>query len=186
MLRIIIVLVLVLSSIACRSGMDHEEALLLAAESGELPTIEHLLETGAKVDTRDDCLFTPLMQAALNGHFQAVERLLLFGAETEAADKSGYTALLLASQNGYQGIVERLLEAGANVAHEEHSNGWDALILAARHGNIELVELLMMAGADPGHRDHQGLTALHWAARLGHEPVVLKLLPEMKSESPNS
>lgn len=165
---------------SCQSADERRQALLDAAEQGQTLGAEDLLKSGVAVDVRDDCRFTPLMQASLNGHIDVVDRLLLFGADVEAADKAGYTPLLLAATNGHDNIAEALLRHGANPNHVEHSNGWTALIIAARAGNLVMVEQLLNAGALPEKADGEGLTAMHWAARMDQETVAQRLVDETK------
>ena len=176
-------LLTILLLLGCSPTDEIEENLLSAAEDGNTQVLKSLLASGATVDDRDECRFTPLMKAALNGHVEIVDRLLAFGAEVEAMDKAGYTPLLLAASNGHVSIVEKLLNAGANVNHVEHSNGWTALIIGARRGDEGMVDLLLAHGADLQHKDSQGLNALLWAARLEHEAVAGMLVQRLKAKT---
>ena len=39
-------------------------------------------------------------------------------------------------------------------------------------GDKEIVDLLLSKGADVNNKDKNGVTPLHWAAKLGHKEVV--------------
>lgn len=158
------------------SGLgDDIPPLLIAAEQGDLPGIEALLQKRPLADVRDSCDWTPLMKAALNGHTEAVARLLEAGAAVDARDKGGYTALLLAASNDHAGVVRMLLEQGAMVDHQELTKGWTALIWAAKLGHGETVDELLTHGADRTLRDFSGRTAAAWAREEGHTRIAARL-----------
>ncbi len=52
----------------------------------------------------------------------------------------------------------------------------EPLIDAARQGDVEAVRSLLASGADANTRPGDGMTALHWAAELGHAAVAEVLL----------
>jgi len=154
-----------------------EPPLILAAELGDLPRIDHLLgrEQSALVDVRDSCAWTPLMKAAQNGHLQSVQRLLDAGAQTGLGDKGGYTALMLAASNNHAAVVELLLEYGADPNRREQTRGWSALIWAAKRGHLDSFDTLLKAGAEHRFLDKQGKSALDWADANGHRLIAEKL-----------
>jgi ankyrin repeat protein len=86
-----------------------KERLYLAAMSGELDELKHLLKSDCAklINTFDDTGATPLILAAGNGHVDAVRLLIEAGADVNAHDESkiGDTAL---------GRIEILVQAGAN------------------------------------------------------------------------
>ena len=95
------------------------DAMLQAAEQGDLQTLDQLLVRHRRSDVRDSCDWTPLMKAALNGHRAVVERLLAAGAAVDAVDKGGYTSMMLAASNNHAEVVELLLQRGAMIDHQE-------------------------------------------------------------------
>ena len=79
-------------------------------------TWEHfqlLLQSGAKVNARDNNKTTPLLESCRNGHKNTVRLLLQKGAEVNSPDSLGTTPLLAARKNGDQNTVQLLLQNGA-------------------------------------------------------------------------
>jgi ankyrin repeat protein len=147
-----------------QTTIDETPALLIAAESGDLPTLTKLIEgDGAEIDVKDACFWTPLMKAALNGHTEAVKRLLLAGADVNQKDKGGYTSLMLAASNNHPDVIDLLIEAGADIDLVENTQGWTALIWASKRGHRATVERLLRYPIDRNIRDLSGKRALDWA-----------------------
>jgi ankyrin repeat protein len=140
------------------------QALLVAAERGDLPSLTRLIEDDAAVDVKDACSWTPLMKAVLNGHYEAAKRLILAGADVNRTDKGGYSSLMLAASNNHPKLIDLLIESGANINQIEVTKGWTALIWATKLGHRDSVAILLK---DPGIereiRDHSGRRALDWA-----------------------
>ncbi|MES9970101.1 MAG: ankyrin repeat domain-containing protein [Candidatus Thiodiazotropha sp.] len=156
--------------------VDQPPALLIAAESGDLPTLTRLIEgDGAVIDVKDACFWTPLMKAALNGHREAVQQLILAGADVNQKDKGGYTSLMLAASNNHPQVIDLLLEAGAQIDLVETTQGWTALIWAAKRGHRAAVESLLAHPADREIKDFSGKRAVDWA-RESQFPEVVSLL----------
>jgi ankyrin repeat protein len=154
---------------------DIEEipALLIAAESGDLPTLTKLIEgDSATIDVKDACFWTPLMKAALNGHTEVVERLILAGADVNQIDKGGYSSLMLAASNNHSDIIDLLIRAGANIDQIEITKGWTALIWASKQGHREAVERLLAYQADRNIADFSGKYALDWARESRYQKIV--------------
>lgn len=87
-------------------------------------------------------------------------------------------------------LVEALIEAGADLNFQRDGKGDTPLIGAASLGAEEVGIRLVDAGANPLLRGLFGETALHWAAMLGEDRLVAKLIPEsdlnLKDEKYNS
>ena len=154
------------------NGVPPAPPLIVAAEAGDLVTLNRLLVEADTPDVQDMCQWTPLMKAALHGRTVMLQRLLDAGADVSVSDRGGYTALLHAAANNHTDAVELLLANGAAIDHQEQTNGWTALIWAANRGQRETVELLMRHGADTSLRDFEGLSAADWAERQHHHPVA--------------
>ena len=85
--------------------------LHLAAQAGDIPMLEMLLNTGAKLDIQEkEYLWTPLMVAVLNGQLEAVYILVQRGASLSARDRDGETARTLAKKYNQRRISTILAE----------------------------------------------------------------------------
>jgi len=91
--------------------------LLLAAQNGDVATVEKLLKAGAKVDggavsNNQDKLvrITPLFAAAVAGHAAVITVLLKAGAKMNRTRAGGCTPLHVAAQEGHMVAVSVLLE----------------------------------------------------------------------------
>lgn len=88
-----------------------DSALLAASETGNLDTLQLLLDAGASVATRDAPRGrTPLMIAAAGGFSEAVEVLLKAGADRGAVDAQGVNAAEHAQAGLHVELAKRLRE----------------------------------------------------------------------------
>lgn len=92
-----------------RTEDRRETALMMAASSGALESVETLLEAGADLNAEDRSGETALMKAVRNGHFRVVRTLVEGGADINHADYTGRTALVYAEESRERGI-QRFLE----------------------------------------------------------------------------
>jgi hypothetical protein len=74
-------------------------------------------------------------------------------------------------------LVDALVRAGANVNFHKPGKGETPLIGAASLAAEDVGIALLEAGADPTCRGIFGETALHWAAMLGEDRLVARLIP---------
>ena len=74
-------------------------------------------------------------------------------------------------------LVDALIEAGANVNFNKNGKSETPLIGAASLGAEDVGLRLLDAGAKPDIRGLFGETALHWAALLGEDRLVARLIP---------
>jgi ankyrin repeat domain-containing protein 50 len=143
--------------------------LSYAAETGASEIVQLLLARGAFPNSKDTRGRTPLSWAAGKDN-QMVVRLLLSTERVtlDARDEGGKTALVWAAEKGYNSTVAMLLEKGADA---------DALslLVASEAGHLPVVELLLEKGANVTANPTGG-SALHRAARNGHDEIVLLLL----------
>lgn len=116
-------------------------ALLNAADKGNLTLMHLLIKRGADVEARISSGATPLMLAARNGHSKAVIFLLANGSQADVANKTGVTALIFAAIFGDEEAVQALLNAGANPSART-VGGSTALDYAIREGHQHVAELL--------------------------------------------
>jgi ankyrin repeat protein len=130
-----------------------DEALVWAAKTGGVETIDRLVELGADVDG-DPYRGTPLTWAAARGRVEAIDRLVALGADPNRQATfggpqhgEGVTALHIAAQAGQEAAVERLLRLGADPTIRDRlyhgpASGW-----ADQGGNAALRERLLAAEA---------------------------------------
>jgi hypothetical protein len=74
-------------------------------------------------------------------------------------------------------LIAALIEANADLNFQKHGKGDTPLIGAASLGVEDVGIQLLEAGAKPDLRGLFGETALHWAALLGEDRLVAKLIP---------
>ena len=96
-----------------KAGEDTAAALRHAAEVGDLPTLETLLQQRVEVDSRDSLGRTALMLATLRGQTGTAAALLAHGANPNAADARGTTPLEAARAGGHPDIAAALERYGA-------------------------------------------------------------------------
>ncbi|RPB19338.1 ankyrin [Terfezia boudieri ATCC MYA-4762] len=84
-------------------------ALVAAAQNGDLISIKTLLEKGASVEDRSSRL-TPLMAAVMAGNMEVVNFLLSAKADINARDDDSRTIIKLALDNNQRAIAEALVK----------------------------------------------------------------------------
>ena len=119
------------------------EALLDAAEAGDVDEINSLLGQGVDVNCTDDNGCTSLLIASQNGHVGAVEVLIKAKAAVNQAKNNGATPLFIASQNGHVGAMKVLIKAKAAV-DQANNNGATPLYIASHKGHVEAMKVLMV------------------------------------------
>ena len=124
-------------------------ALKLAVISGDIGTIEEILDAGALVDIIDMEGWTPLMNAATEGSVEITKLLVARGANPNhivtsnlSSKTHGRTSLMNAAFNGHVEVAQVLLNAGASV-NVETPLGASALSFAiqARARSSELLSV---------------------------------------------
>jgi len=98
---------------AAGRSSDPAAELRRAAEIGDVPEMQTLLDKQPLIEARDENGRTALMLAALHGQSRAVDVLLAHGADPNAADGQGTTPLQAAVAGNQQAIVAALRRAGA-------------------------------------------------------------------------
>lgn len=144
---------------------DLNDALIEAAQEGDLDRIDLLVAGGADVNGRSSEQWRPSMIAGLGGDARMLKALFGEGvmAALDASGGQGWTALMIATIEGRVEVVHRLLEKGARVDARSNS-GWTALRFAVSMDETEILRVLLDAGADVDRQDHEGKTALMQAA----------------------
>jgi ankyrin repeat protein len=150
-----------------RGGAPNIE-LLQAAETGDLPRVEELLQEGADIDILQKSK-TPLIAAIRKGHNAVANKLIDAGANINfGIGLNATTPLISASEFNHPELVQRLLELGAD-PNGSNANNRQPIFFAAQDGHTEVLKLLLAAGADVNH-------GLAIAVSEGHEEVVRVLL----------
>ncbi len=177
---------------------ENNDALLIAANKGDVEAVKKCLDAGANIEQELDFLrwvepedypdhdaagydLTPLILACRHGHFEVVKLLVERGAELNWDQVDN--PLNLAVKNGDLKLAEFLISKGAKV----NSSVGSPLRLAvgAPENRRELAELLLSNGADINERDNQG-NALTVAIRTSGNVIdVMRLLLESGIDSKN-
>jgi len=124
---------------------DGRTALMLASFNGHTEIAALLLDSGAKIDTRDQTGRTPLMYACSGPNDATVALLLKRGAGVDLADsEEHWTPLMFAAAEGHLGVVRLLLAAGANPGAAD-IDGEDSIMFARSRGFTELADLIAQA-----------------------------------------
>ena len=121
--------------------MTGQSALIYAANNGNAPIVNLLLENGANVNDQDDEGNTPLMIASERGHQETVKLLIESGANMNAQDEYKRTALMRASEDGRSNVVTTLLKKGADVNAKDKWNK-TALMKASLNEHDDIVKLI--------------------------------------------
>jgi hypothetical protein len=87
-----------------------EQALLLAAERGDLAQVRSLLDKGVSPDVKDDDGRTPLTEAAYGGHVDVVKLLIDRGADVYAKKADGATPLSLAKNKETAEVIKKAMD----------------------------------------------------------------------------
>lgn len=157
------------------TGAFGSDALVEAAEDGELERVNELLAEGAPVDSRDSDGRTALMLALEEGAVEVARALMTSGADVKAVDLEGWTTLMCAAEGGEVEIIRELARRGVDVSARA-SDGTTALLTAAPvEEPSELVQVLLELGAQTEARDASGRTPLLIAAAEGNRPDVIAL-----------
>ncbi len=170
-----------------RSTHDQKmlDALMGAAEKGDLEMVKSLIAEGANINGKDDIGETALMQAVLAHppHLDVVNLLIEKGADLHAKNKNGEVLMYaVADERQCPELVKLLLDRGGNV-NARDADG-DTPLMRAVNGfriniSLEVVKLLLARGADVNARNNEGRTALVKACLGVKHPTrteVLKLL----------
>ncbi|MBI4024646.1 MAG: ankyrin repeat domain-containing protein [Verrucomicrobia bacterium] len=151
-------------SISC-AAENQADALVVAAESGDVNRVKLLLEQGVDVNAVSRRVgATALMLAAGRGQIEVVRLLLDKGADLEAGKGKHGTALIWAAPVTGVGndVLKLFMEKGADV-NAKREDGTTALIAAAEHGNMESLKFLLDQGGDVRMKNSDGKTALEMA-----------------------
>lgn len=141
---------------------EDQKKLIAAARSGDLGTLQELLDQGFDVDCELKYGATALMLAAARGQEEIVRLLLSVGAKVNRRNRFGASPLLEASEKGHVGVVRLLIDAGAEI-NLPHNNGNTAIFAATVRRDRKMIKALLELGADPDLENFDGWSAKRWA-----------------------
>ena len=140
-------------------------AIHWAIKSGNIATVEYLIEKGANYTESDSFKKTPMLQSAKSGkapilgHFLAQQDV-----DINAKDRRGRNALALAIVKSRFSCLDMLLSIGTYSFNEglPSMKGRTVLMLTVRENSPNMARVLLDKGADPDVVDHFHNTALMW------------------------
>lgn len=156
-------------------------SLHVAAFSGYLPLVDHLLANGHRdeVEKTDTWGRTPFFWACTDGNMDLVRRLIEAGADENASG-----ALCTAISEEHTDIINYLLELRVSIDVQDHEFG-PPLYAAAENGSTDIVTQLLQAGADVNFTGGTHRRALNIAAYFGHIEVVHRLFDQKVDIDPD-
>ena len=162
---------------------DQQSALVHAANSGSVQSVQLLLEQ-ASADANDKTVhgLPLLVHAIASGQEQLAEMLVQHGASVDAVD-GGSPPVLLASQAGSLKLLQALIQKGASLTAASEEGVTPLMVLAAS-GSVGGVKLIAEALKNEPQRlaavvdatTENRTSALHMAARQAHVRAVGALL----------
>jgi ankyrin repeat protein len=155
--------------------------LVDAAERGDLPAVERLLDDGADVDERRASdQRTAVTAAALGDHVDVARALIAAGADVDLQDSDRNNPLLVTGQTGSVAMLREVLKASPDFTLTNRYGGV-SIIPASERGHVDYVRAVLDTEIDVDHVNDLGWTALLEAVILGdggpaHVEIVQMLL----------
>ncbi|GIJ91392.1 hypothetical protein Asppvi_010357 [Aspergillus pseudoviridinutans] len=155
-----------------------DAVVLLALESGDIPTFQTLLDFGVSINEDMHYMGTPLISALRHHHHALLEFLFSKGVDPNKGNWGHWLPPLSVAVRFTKDIkwVQRLLDAGAKI------EGTGALHIAAFRGDLARMKLLLDHGADVNEITYFRViafldykrkgTPVHWAVAGGHLGAV--------------
>jgi ankyrin repeat protein len=150
-----------IKKVVLRGDMLYPDLIVLAAEDGNIPAVEFLVDHGSDVNRADTYGVTPLMKAARDGHIDVMRFLIGLGADVDAVDKRGKKVLWHAVRGGSLDCVQLLLDNYAST----HVLYPDMLFDAVKNGHTAILKFLLDLGFPVDWKKVSGVTPLMLAAR---------------------
>lgn len=113
-----------------------QTALMMVAIKGHEPSVELLLDRGAKIDNKPD--WTALHYAASSGQDAVVRLLVRRGANMDARSANGTTPIMMAARNKNFGTMELLADLGADLT-ARNDGGRGVLEYLAAHQEADRI-----------------------------------------------
>uniref|UniRef100_A0A4X2LHS1 Ankyrin repeat and death domain containing 1A n=1 Tax=Vombatus ursinus TaxID=29139 RepID=A0A4X2LHS1_VOMUR len=150
-------------------------AFHLAAEHGQLDTLDFLIGFGCDHGIKDKEGNTALHLAAKNGHSSVLQRIIELGLDLEEKNREGLTALHMATEGGHLDCVRLLIQAGSKV-NAQTQKQMNCLHYAALHGFDDIAQALIDAGISVDAANHQNASPIHTAVLNNFPSVVRRLI----------
>ena len=150
---------------------DHKgmTALMLAAQYNDLPTIDFLVRSGAKIDLQDDFGATADSYAHRGNNYNLVIKTVRFLAGLRSFIENR-TSLMFASYRGDIKAVQSLVIVNEGDINARDKNGWTALMIARFEGHLEIAGFLSNnIGARFTSHDHEILIDAEAKRQSGDE-----------------
>ncbi|KFY97220.1 hypothetical protein V498_02182 [Pseudogymnoascus sp. VKM F-4517 (FW-2822)] len=179
--------------------IELNRALGQAIADGELEAFNHLLESGASLQSRfddegDDGELdqSTLFLAARLDQSNIAERILEIKFDKDFLEDNktnGWTPAHIAAQNNSVNVLRHILEAGEKIGRKQYivdfgnEDNETPLHIAARRDRLEIVGMLLDNNADLRIKEIDGQTPLHSAAYNGSKEVFARLLSVAGAEN---
>lgn len=150
-----IILSMVLVITGCMTLREKNDTLLRAVASGDLVTVQQMVDAGADVNT-SDYHGTALQTAISHDRAEIANLLISSGANLGVRDRYGDMPLHLAIKNNMRSTVQTLLDKGAD-ANAKGALDDTPLHIARYRGSDDLSALLRRKGADEDLLNRYGL-----------------------------
>ena len=159
------------------SGKQGNTPAHLAAESGSIAILNHLIEKKVEVRTCQNMAgYTPLMMAARAGKANSVRLLLANGCTHDIVDASGKTLVELAIGWGDPSVMQALQDFGARFdSVDSNSDMPHPVWHAIWEGQYASVKQVLDNGLDANYT-HRGISLLQCAIEAGNTEAVRLLI----------
>eukprot|EP00039_Didymoeca_costata_P018309 m.332998 g.332998 ORF g.332998 m.332998 type:complete len:501 (+) comp17042_c0_seq1:313-1815(+) len=153
--------------------------LLEAAGSGQVDTLEALIELGADVHLgKSDTGASAVLVAAQSGHVDVIEVLAKYNADLNRRTlNDGTPPVWMAAQEGQSKVIRALALLNADLNLDKENSGTPPIWIAAQEGHLETVSMLAKFGADVNQiRRTDGAIAAHITAQQGNIEMIRLLV----------
>ena len=132
-------------------------ALHVAAINGHIDVMRLLVSSGARLDSRDRNMVTPLLACLKKGLLEPVKALIEMGAEKFVSDRMQRSSAFFAAFSGHIELAKLFIDS-RNSNSNDNVWGLTPLHIAASKGDIELARFLLEQEASIYMRDKAGKT----------------------------
>jgi ankyrin repeat protein len=185
------------ASVEARASVEALDVRLhQAARNADIKRMKALLESDVCIESKDDCMATPIFHAVWSRKPEAVKFLLEHGADVDVFDGCTYPihfAALYGDVDLMTLLLDNLQRKYPKIFHLHFNSlsnhgGMTPLHHAIASGKPDAVRLLLDRGADVNSHTYRhshtccpeskGWSALHHAAHFGNVEIITMLLNE--------
>lgn len=149
-------------------------AVAIAANKGNMVSLNYLFAHGAKADVRNSNGESVTENAVMMGNKDVVA-LLLAQLKKEGADPAGLSsAVLIAAKRGNVDILNMLADAGAPL-DVRGPDGYLPIHWTVKSGNYDAMVFFINKGSDVNAKCGQGYSVLDWATNEGYPRLIKEL-----------